>query len=77
MRESLESPLPQSDLATAALRSPLDFLAATPALLCDSDRARRDGSTARDGRHVSARWPGAAHRLAHEPAAMLAGKPAS
>ena len=60
------------DEVTAALRSPLDFLVGTPALLRDSDRLQRVGFTVRDGRYLSARWPGDAHRFAHELAGMLA-----
>ncbi len=63
------------DEVTAALRSPLDFLTGTPALLRDSDRLQRVGFTVRDGRYLSARWPGDAHRFAHELAAMLAERP--
>ena len=63
------------DEVTAALRSPLDFVAGTPALLRDSDRLRRVGFTVRDGRYLSARWPGDAHRFAHELVAMLAERP--
>ena len=70
---------PQSvqDEVTAALRSPLDFLTGTPALLRDSDRLQRVGFTVRDGRYLSARWPGDAHRFAHELVAMLAERPAA
>jgi len=64
------------DEVAAALRSPLDFLAGPPALLRDSDRMQRLGFTVRDGRYLSARWPGDAHRFAHELAGMLAEKPA-
>ena len=64
------------DEVTAALRSPLDFLVGTPALLRDSDRMRRVGFTVRDGHYLSARWPGDAHRFAHELVAMLAERPA-
>ena len=60
------------DEVAAALRSPLDFLTGPPALLRDSDRLRRVGFTVRDGRYLSARWPGDAHRFAHELAEMLA-----
>ena len=60
------------DEVAAALRSPLDFLVGTPALLRDSDRLQRVGFTVRDGRYLSARWPGDAHRFAHELVAMLA-----
>ena len=65
------------DEVTAALRSPLDFLTGTPALLRDSDRLQRVGFTVRDGRYLSARWPGDAHRFAHELVAMLAERPAA
>ncbi len=65
------------DEVAAALRSPLDFLTAPPALLRDCDRLRRVGFTVRDGRYLCARWPGDAHRFAHEPAAMLARPPAA
>jgi protease I len=64
------------DEVAAALRSPLDFLVGPPALLRDSDRLRRVGFTVRDGRYLSARWPGDAHRFAHELVAMLAEAPA-
>jgi protease I len=64
------------DEVTAALRSPLDFRAGPPALLRDSDRLRRVGFTVRDGSYLSARWPGDAHRFAHELAGMLAPAPA-
>ena len=60
------------DEVAAALRSPLDFLTGPPALLRDSDRLRRVGFTVRDGRYLSARWPGDAHRFAHELVDMLA-----
>ena len=56
----------------AALRSPLDFLTGTPALLRDSDRMQRVGFTVRDGRYLSARWPGDAHRFAYALVGMLA-----
>ena len=60
------------DEVTASLQSPLDFLVGLPALLRDSDRLRRVGFTVRDGRYLSARWPGDAHRFAHELVGMLA-----
>ena len=60
------------DEVTAALRAPSDFLIGPPALLRDSDRMQRLGFTVRDGNYLSARWPGDAHRFAHELAAMLA-----
>ena len=64
------------DEVAAALRSPLDFFAGPPALLRDSDRMQRVGFTVRDGHYLSARWPGDAHRFAHELAGMLAETPA-
>ena len=63
------------DEVAAALRSPKDFLVGPPALLRDSDRLRGVGFTVRDGRYLSARWPGDAHRFAHELAGMLAEPP--
>jgi len=60
------------DEVTGVLRSPRDFHAGPPALLRDSDRLRRVGFTVRDGNYLSARWPGDAHRFAHELAVMLA-----
>jgi protease I len=60
------------DEVAAALRSPGDFLVGPPALLRDSDRLQRVGFTVRDGNYLSARWPGDAHRFAHELAGMLA-----
>jgi len=65
-------PRPVQDEVAAALRSPRDFLAGPPALLRDSDRLQRVGFTVRDGHYLSARWPGDAHRFAHELAGMLA-----
>nr|WP_275685136.1 type 1 glutamine amidotransferase domain-containing protein [Scleromatobacter humisilvae] len=62
------------DEVAAALRSPRDFLTGPPALLRDSDRLRRVGFTVRDGRYLSARWPGDAHRFAHELVEMLAAR---
>jgi len=59
------------DEVAAALRSPRDFLVGPPALLRDSDRLQRVGFTVRDGNYLSARWPGDAHRFAHELAGML------
>jgi len=65
------------DEVAAALRSPRDFLVGPPALLRDSDRLRRAGFTVRDGRYLSARWPGDAHRFAHELVQMLAEVPSA
>ncbi len=66
------------DEVAAALRSPGDFLVGPPALLRDSDRLRRVGFTVRDGHYLSARWPGDAHRFAHDLVKMLAEpRPAS
>lgn len=60
------------DEVAGALRSPRDFHAGPPALLRDTDRLQRVGFTVRDGNYLSARWPGDAHRFAHELAGMLA-----
>ena len=60
------------DEVTAALRSHGDFVIGPPALLRDSDRLQRAGFTVRDGRYLSARWPGDAHRFAHQLAGLLA-----
>ena len=60
------------DEVAAALRAPGDFRVGPPALLRDSDRLQRVGFTVRDGNYLSARWPGDAHRFAHELAGMLA-----
>lgn len=60
------------DEVAAALRFPADFLVGPPALLRDSDRLRGVGFTVRDGRYLSARWPGDVHRFAYELADMLA-----
>jgi protease I len=54
------------DEVAAALRSPTDFRVGPPALLRDSDRRLWPGFTVRDGRYLSARWPGDAHRLARD-----------
>lgn len=59
------------DEVAAALSSPSDFRVGPPALMRDSDRMRWPGFTVRDGCYLSARWPGDAHRLAHEFDAML------
>ena len=59
------------DEVCAALRSPSDFLVGPPALLRDSDAMRWPGFIVRDGRYLSARWPGDAHRFAYALDAML------
>jgi protease I len=59
------------DEVAAALRSPSDFFVGPPALLRDSDRMRWPGFTVRDGRYLSARWPGDAHRFARDFDAIL------
>jgi protease I len=59
------------DEVEAALHGPADVLTGPPALLRDSDRWRLPGFTVCDGACLSARWPGDAHRFAHEFAGML------
>lgn len=56
---------------TFVLASPADFVAGPPALLRDSDAHPGRGFIVRDGAYLSARWPGDAHRFAHELARML------
>lgn len=55
----------------AALAAPSDFLEGPMPLLRDDDTHQGRGFTVRDGQYLSARWPGDAHRFAHEFAAML------
>jgi len=56
---------------TAALSRPGDFDAGPPSLLRDDPQHLARGFTVRDGRYLSARWPGDAHRFAGEFASML------
>jgi len=58
--------------ATAALATPSDFVAGPLPLWRDSPGNLRPGFTLRDGNYLSARWPGDAHRFAHDYCALLA-----
>lgn len=56
---------------TAALAKPRDFLEGPMPLMRDSQNNPKPGFVLRDRHYLSARWPGDAHRLAHELHAML------
>lgn len=56
---------------TAALADPAQFIAGPMATRRDSPAQPGLGFTVRDGRYLSARWPGDAHRFSAEFAAML------
>lgn len=58
----------------ALLARPDDFLRGPTSLLRDAPGALQRGYVVRDGNYLSARWPGDAHRLGHELAALLAGR---
>jgi protease I len=62
------------DEVCEALASPDDFVAGPLPLRRDSPTRRGSGYVHRDGNYLSARWPGDAHRFAHEFRDMLAGK---
>jgi protease I len=64
-------PITVEEEVTAALVRPSDFVPGPLALLRDSPAHLERGFTVRDGSYLSARWPGDAHRFAHEFAAML------
>lgn len=57
---------------TRMLRQPQDFQEGPAALLRDDPDHPQRGFAVRDGRYLSARWPGDAHRFAAELVAMLA-----
>lgn len=59
----------------AALASPGDFLRGPMPMRRDDATHLQRGFTVRDGRYLSARWPGDVHRFAHEYAAMLETDP--
>jgi len=59
------------DEVRAALASPGDFRAGPPLLLRDRPGLPWLGFTVRDGRYLSARWPGDAHRFAAELGALI------
>jgi protease I len=65
-------PTPVQDEVTTALAQPADFQAGPISILRDAPGHLNLGFTVRDGRYLSARWPGDAHRFATEFAAMLA-----
>jgi protease I len=57
----------------AALRSEKDFLKGPPSLLRDSPEHLNRGFTVQDGKYLSARWPGDAHRFAADYLKLLQG----
>ena len=56
---------------TAALAKPDDFLEGPMPLTRDSEKNLKPGFVVKDRHYLSARWPGDAHRMAHELHAML------
>lgn len=66
-------PTPVEDEVGAALASRDDFLRGPLGLTRDSPDDLAAGFTVRDGAYLSARWPGDAHRFAHDFAALVAG----
>jgi protease I len=67
--------VPMADELKAHLRSPHDYLAGPGwplPLSRDSDRRPCHGFIVRDGRYLSARWPGDAHRFGNAVVALLA-----
>jgi protease I len=59
------------DEVTAALASPRDFDAGPRSVLRDADGKLDRGFVVRDGRYLSARWPGDAHRFGAELVRLL------
>jgi putative intracellular protease/amidase len=59
------------DEVTAALESPEHFVTGNLALFRDKPDDLGAGFTVRDGNYLSARWPGDAHRFAHDLLLML------
>jgi protease I len=57
---------------TAALARPSDFDAGPRSILRDAPEALARGFVVRDGRYLSARWPGDAHRFGADLVALLA-----
>lgn len=55
----------------AALAKPDDFLEGPMPVLRDNEKNLKSGFVVRDRHYLSARWPGDAHRLAHELHKML------
>lgn len=66
-------PTPVEDEVGAALASRQDFLRGPLGLTRDRADNLAAGFTVRDGAYLSARWPGDAHRFAHDFAALVAG----
>jgi protease I len=62
------------DEVCEALASPADFVAGPPPLRRDAPGRLGSGFAHRDGNYLSARWPGDAHRFAHDFRDMLAGR---
>jgi len=67
-------PITVQDEVCEALASPADFVAGPLPLRRDAPGRLRPGYVHRDGNYLSARWPGDAHRFAHDFAQMLAGR---
>jgi protease I len=66
-------PVTVEDEVRAALAHPEDFSVGPPSFSRDSLTHPEVGFTVRDGKYLSARWPGDAHRFALEFAQMLEG----
>jgi len=66
-------PVPVEDEIRAALAARADFLRGPPMMFHDSPQRLQVGFTVRDGNFLSARWPGDAHRFAHDFAALMEG----
>jgi protease I len=64
-------PTPVEDEVITSLARPGDFEPGPLALLRDSPEHLERGFTVRDDNYLSARWPGDAHRFAHEFAALV------
>jgi protease I len=64
-------PTPVQDEVSAALASPGDFVAGPMSTRRDAPNRLAAGFTVRDGRYLSARWPGDAHRFGNELALLL------
>jgi protease I len=64
-------PLTVEDEVRAALAARTDFISGPMMVRRDSPSHLDIGFTVRDGNYLSARWPGDAHRFAHDFTAML------
>jgi protease I len=67
-------PTPVQSEVSAALASPTDFVVGPMAISRDTPSRLDRGFTVRDGSYLSARWPGDAHRFAHDFARLLAAR---